>query len=88
MTVLRRRVVIAVHDGVHARPVAELVRLAQGHSHEVTLSTDAGERVALTSVLALMDMGLRAGDEVTFEVADSPGAAELLDALVAVVSAK
>ncbi|MFD5215965.1 HPr family phosphocarrier protein [Microbacterium sp. NPDC058345] len=86
MTVLRRRVAIAVPDGVHARPVAELVRLAQAHSAPVTLSTDAGERVDLTSILALMDLGLLPGDEVTLEVADAPGAAVLLDSLVAVIA--
>ncbi|WP_309129046.1 HPr family phosphocarrier protein [Microbacterium sp.] len=86
MTTLRRRVAIAVHDGVHARPVAELVRLAQAHPDAVTLSTADGARVELTSVLALMDLGLLPGDEVTFEVADSPGAADLLDSLTAVIA--
>jgi len=88
MTALRRRVAVAVLDGVHARPVAELVRLAQAHRGDVVLSTDAGDRVDLTSVLALMDLALRPGDEVTLEVADSPGAAELLDALTRVLSTR
>lgn len=88
MTMLSRRVAVAVHDGVHARPVAEIVRLAQAHPGDAVLMTDAGERVDLTSILALMDLGLQPGDEVTLEVADSPGATELLDALARVLSTR
>lgn len=85
MTILRRRVTVGVDDGAHARPVAELARLAQAHGSPVLLSTRSGDRADLTSVLAVMDLGIAAGDEVTFEVADSPAATALLDALEAVL---
>lgn len=85
MTMLRRQVTVAVHNGVHARPVAELVRLAEAHGAPVRLSTGAGESVELTSVLAVMDLGIASGEQVTLEVADSPEAASLLDALSAVL---
>lgn len=87
MTTLRRRVRVGVGDGAHARPVAELARLAQAHGSPVLLSTDAGETAELSSVLAVMDLAIRAGDEVTFEVADSPEAPALLDAIAAVLRA-
>ncbi|MDT0158661.1 HPr family phosphocarrier protein [Microbacterium sp. ARD32] len=83
---LRRRVTVGVDAGAHARPVAELARLALAHGSPVVLTTRAGEAADLTSVLAVMDLAIGSGDEVVFEVADSPGAAALLDALEAVLS--
>lgn len=85
MSMLRRRVVVGVDDGAHARPVAELARLVQAHGSPVVLSTATGETADLSSVLAVMDLAIAAGDEVTFEVADSPAAPALLDALEAVL---
>ncbi|MBN8206965.1 HPr family phosphocarrier protein [Microbacterium esteraromaticum] len=87
MSPLRRRVTVAVEHGVHARPVAELVRLAEQHGAPVMLSTDSGQRVDLSSVLAVMDLAIAAGDEVVLEVAPSPGADALLDALSEVLAA-
>lgn len=84
MTMLRRRVTVGVDDGAHARPVAELARLAQAHGSPVRLTTRGGT-ADLTSVLAVMDLAIVAGDEVTLEVADSAGAPALLDALEAVL---
>ncbi|MFD5226834.1 HPr family phosphocarrier protein [Microbacterium sp. NPDC058342] len=86
MSTLRRRVRVGVGDGAHARPVAELARLAQAHGSTVLLTTETGESAELSSVLAVMDLGIAAGDEVTFEVADAPGAPALLDALSAVLN--
>ncbi|WP_087131337.1 HPr family phosphocarrier protein [Microbacterium esteraromaticum] len=86
MSRLRRRVTVDIDEGVHARPVAELVRLAQAHGMPVLLSTDAGATADLTSVLAVMDLAIASGDEVTLEVADSPEAPALLDALASVLT--
>lgn len=86
MNILRRRVVVGVDDGAHARPVATLARLAQAHKSPVLLATSTGSSADLSSVLAVMDLAIATGDEVTLEVADSPAAAALLDALEAVLS--
>ncbi len=59
-----RHVIISAHNGVHARPVAELVRLAQSHRDPITLRTKGGAEVDLSSVLAVMDLALAQGDEV------------------------
>ncbi|WP_336646744.1 HPr family phosphocarrier protein [Microbacterium sp. USHLN186] len=83
---LRRRLTVEVHNGVHARPVAELVRLAQAHGAPVRLSTAAGATVELSSVLAVMDLAIEAGESVTVEVEDAPGAAGLLDAISEVLA--
>jgi phosphotransferase system HPr (HPr) family protein len=84
MTMLRRRVTVGVDDGAHARPVAELARLAQAHGSPVRL-TAVGGTAALTRVLAVMDLAIVAGDEVVLEVSDSADAPALLDALEAVL---
>lgn len=85
MSTLRRRVRVGVGEGAHARPVAELARLAQTHGAAVVVRTAAGSSADVTSVLAVMDLAIGSGDEVTFETEESPGAAALLEALAAVL---
>lgn len=80
-----RRVVISTHYGMHARPVAELARLALAHSEPVTLTTMAGVAVDVGSVLAVMDLALTAGEAVQLETTASPGAETLLDELAGVL---
>jgi len=63
-----RRVRISAHNGAHARPVAELARLAIAHSAPVTLATSEGTVVELASILAVMDLALAEGDAVEFEI--------------------
>ncbi|GGD81797.1 HPr family phosphocarrier protein [Microbacterium murale] len=81
-----RHVIISAHNGVHARPVAELVRLAQAHHDSITLRTAKGTQVDLSSVLAVMDLALVQGDEVVLSTAESAGAASVLDALTEVLA--
>lgn len=81
----RRHVVITAHNGVHARPVAELVRLVQAHEHGVTLQTSTGAVVDLSSVLAVMDLALAEGDEVVLETPEAVGADAVLDTLAHVL---
>ncbi|WP_345751238.1 HPr family phosphocarrier protein [Microbacterium rhizophilus] len=72
-----RRVVIQVAAGLHARPAAELARLAR--SSEGGLRIRAGaDLVDAASVLAVMELALAAGDRVVLE-ADGPGADAVLD---------
>ena len=73
-----RRVVIRTAGGAHARPVAELARLALAHPGPVTLTGPDGARVDLRSVLAVMDLALLPGDEVEL-AADGAGADALLE---------
>jgi len=81
-----RHVIISAHNGVHARPVAELVRLVQAHDARVTLRAADGATVDLSSVLAVMDLALAPGDTVDLETAESAGADTLLDTLAAVLA--
>ncbi len=81
-----RRVRISALGGAHARPVAELARLALAHHAPVTLATSAGTVVDLSSILAVMDLALNEGDEVVLGTADSPDADRVLDTMVGVLS--
>ncbi|MFJ4255133.1 HPr family phosphocarrier protein [Microbacterium sp. NPDC090003] len=81
-----RHVIVSAHNGVHARPVAEIVRLVQAHGAPVTLRTSEGTTVDLRSVLAVMDLALGAGDAVELRTAAGPGADELLETLAAVLA--
>ena len=65
----RRRVTLANADGLHARPAAELVKLASTFPQRVTVNgTDA------KSLLAIMALGLVKGDEVEIASEDPDGA--------------
>ncbi len=73
----QRRVVITAAAGLHARPAAQLARLAREHPGGIRLrSGDA--TVDAASVLAVMDLALGRGAEVVLE-ADGPRAEDALD---------
>lgn len=81
-----RRVTISAHNGAHARPVAELARLAIAHSAPVTLATVDGAVVDLSSILAVMDLGLAEGDEVLLATKDAENADGILDAMADILA--
>lgn len=80
-----RQVVVSAHEGMHARPVAELARLAVAHTDPITLTAPNGTVVDVASVLAVMDLALAAGDAVRLETAASPTAERVLDDLAGVL---
>lgn len=66
---LSRRVTLRNADGLHARPAAELVKLASTFSQRVTVNgADA------KSLLTIMALGLVKGDEVEIASTDPDGA--------------
>lgn len=81
-----RRVRISAHNGAHARPVAELVRLAIAHTAPVTLATSTGTVVDLSSILAVMDLALSEGEEVVLTTPDAEDADRLLDTMAGVLA--
>ena len=66
-----RSVVVTAPEGLHARPAALFVRLAAQQPTAVTVRRPAGAPVPATSILAVLALGLGAGDEVVLE-ADGP----------------
>jgi len=81
-----RQVVITAHDGMHARPVAELARLALAHPDPIILTASGGDGVDVSSILAVMDLTLGTGDAVTLETAASATAERVLDEMAAILS--
>ncbi|WP_448004600.1 HPr family phosphocarrier protein [Agromyces bauzanensis] len=72
-----RRVTLINADGLHARPAAELVKLASTFTPKVTVNgTDA------KSLLGIMSLGLTKG--ATIEItSDDPDGREAVDAIAA-----
>lgn len=77
---LERRVVVAIEEGLHARPAALFVKLAAEQPAAVTIRTPDGSPVPASSILSVMTLGARLGDEVVLATEDD-GAGSSLDAL-------
>jgi phosphocarrier protein len=75
-----RRVTIAITEGLHARPAATMVRLAGSQPVPVTIRKDGGDPASAASILAVMALDARAGEEVVL-AAEGEGAEAALDAL-------
>ena len=62
---LTKQIQIAAPNGLHARPVGELVKLVKTFPEtKVTLSTPA-RTVNAASMLSILSLGLKCGTEVT-----------------------
>jgi phosphotransferase system HPr (HPr) family protein len=83
---VRAEIVVAVPEGLHARPAAEFVKLAAPASHEVQVSRMGGTLVRGDSMLAILGLGIKHGEMLIIEV-KGPNEHELLQSLTAVVSA-
>ena len=80
-----RRVVIGIAEGLHARPAALFARLAGEQPCPVTIRKPDGQPVNAASILSIMTLGARGGDEVVLAVPERPDgttdAETVLDAL-------
>lgn len=76
-TGISRRVTLTNADGLHARPAAELVKLASTFPQRVTVNG-----IDAKSLLSIMALGLTKGAEVEI-ASDDPEAAPAVDAIVA-----
>ena len=75
-----RRVIVAIAEGLHARPAALFVKLAGEQPVPVTVRKDGEDPVDANSILGIMTLGAAAGDELVLS-ADGDGADTALDAL-------
>ncbi|HHT20521.1 MAG TPA: HPr family phosphocarrier protein [Tissierellia bacterium] len=71
-----RTVTIQAKNGLHARPAAELVKLAAASEGDVTI-IKGDKEVSAKSIMRLMSLGILQGDEVGIKADD----AELADTL-------
>ncbi|MFC7327561.1 HPr family phosphocarrier protein [Marinactinospora rubrisoli] len=82
----QRRLTVRTEVGLHARPAAQFVRAAAEHPGDVTVARGDGDPVPAKSILAVLALGVRHGDEITV-TAEGERAEAVLDALAAIVEA-
>ena len=81
---ISRSVVVASSVGLHARPAAVLADAVDESGVDIVISFD-GEEADAASLLEIMTLGVKHGDEVTlFTEDDNAGA--VLDSLVELLS--
>ena len=76
----QRTAVVASRVGLHARPAAVFVQAATKAPLPVTIAKADKDPVSARSILAVLGLDVRGGEEVTLE-ADGEGADETLDQL-------
>ena len=81
----QRTVTIASKVGLHARPAALFVQAASETGLDVQIAKPGEDPVDATSILGVMALGARHGDEVEL-TAEGDGADEALDSLVDLLS--
>ena len=80
-----RTVTIASSVGLHARPAALFVEAASASGLDVEIAKPGEDPVDATSILGVMALGARHGEEVVL-TAEGEGADETLDSLVELLS--
>ena len=80
-----RTVTIASSVGLHARPASLFVQAAGESGLDLEIGRPGDESVDATSILGVMALGAKHGEEVVL-TAEGEGADEALDALVALLS--
>ena len=83
---MERRVAVAAHEGLHARPAALFVKAAGGTGLAVTIGKPGGPQVDARSILAVLSLDVRHGDEVVLS-ADGAEAEAALEHLVGILAA-
>lgn len=58
---------ITDHEGIHARPAGELVKLAKTFSSSVSVIKD-GKKADAKKVFGLMGLGVKQGMEITVQI--------------------
>ena len=77
-------VVVAHAHGIHARPAAQIARLAKTLPYEIEIRA-RGRGASARSAVALMSLGIRGGDELVL-VGFEPGASSGIAALKRIIS--
>jgi phosphocarrier protein HPr len=81
----QRTVAVASSVGLHARPAALFVQAATATGLSVRIGRAGDESVDASSILGVMALGAKHGEEVVL-TADGDGADAALDELVALLS--
>ena len=76
---------IAHAVGLHARPAAMVVKLVNSSGEKVTLSRLGKSPVNAASMLSVLSLGLKQGEEVEISI-DSDEANDLMEQIVSLIS--
>lgn len=82
-----RRVTVGAGVGLHARPAAIFVQTAAQAPADVTVAKVGGEAVNAKSILAVLGLDVRGGEEIVLH-ADGEGAEQALERLAEVAAAE
>jgi len=84
---VERTVVVAITEGLHARPAALFAQKAGQQPVPVRIAKSGGDAVDAASILGIMTLGASVGDEVVLRTeTDGDDATTALDALVEFLS--
>lgn len=83
---VERLVTVPPGVGLHARPASLLVQAAARATISITVARPDGAPVNAKSILALLGLDVRGGEQVVLR-ADGPGAEEALDRVAQIVTA-
>lgn len=81
----QRTVTIASKVGLHARPAAMFVQAASETGLDIEIAKPGEDAIDATSILGVMALGAKHGEEVTL-TAEGDGADAALDSLVELLS--
>jgi phosphocarrier protein HPr len=83
MALLKKKIVVSNKQGLHARPAALFVQIANKFDSRVTVSRDA-EKVNGKSIMGILMLGAENGSVIEIEVEgkDAPQVLEELEKLV------
>ncbi|MFC7218587.1 HPr family phosphocarrier protein [Streptomyces polyrhachis] len=82
---VERRVTVGWAEGLHARPASIFVRAATAAGVPVTIAKAGGNAVNAASMLAVLGLGARGGEEIILATEDH-GAEAALDRLAKLVA--
>jgi len=86
---MERTVVVAITEGLHARPAALFAQKAGQQPVPVRIAKVGGDAVDAASILGIMTLGAGVGDEVVLRTDDDgDDATAALDALVEFLSSE
>ena len=83
---LERTVQVQNAHGIHARPAAEIVKLAARFTSQLTLGRD-GLEVNAKSIMGVMMLAAECGAQVVIR-ADGPDAEAAIDAIAALIASR
>jgi len=83
--VARQTCIVGPLVGLHARPAADFVRVATLSNHAITVTNRLGKKAQGNSILAILSLGAKHGEELTIDV-EGPDEETVLEALVRIVS--